>query len=196
MLLRFTRFTIFLVLSICCFAIPTRADSKAGLDAYNLGDYETAMREWQPLAEQGDAMSQFGLGALYVNGKGVPQDYVQAREWLEKAAVQGVAQAQAGLGSLYLNGRGVAQDYQKASFWLRRAADQGDPNGQAKLGTMYGSGDGVPQDYVQAHMWFNLAAANGHKDAGGARDAIAKIMPPAQIAEAQRLAREWKPKAE
>jgi uncharacterized protein len=59
----------------------------------------------------------------------------------------------------------------------------------------------VPQDYVQAHMWLNLAAAKatpvaGHNIAGEARDGIATKMSPAQIAEAQRLAREWKPKPE
>ena len=59
---------------------------------------------------------------------------------------------------------------------------------------MYDNGEGVPQDYVTAHMWFNLAAASGNKDAVKARDIVAAQMTPAQIAEAQKLAREWKPK--
>ena len=49
-------------------------------------------------------------------------------------------------------------------------------------------------DYVMAHMWVNLSAAQGHKKAVKARDILAKKMTPDQIAEAQRLAREWKPK--
>ncbi len=59
---------------------------------------------------------------------------------------------------------------------------------------MYRKGEGVPKDYVQAHMWYTLAAAQGDKDAGEFRDLLAEKMTPAQIAEAQRLAREWKPK--
>jgi TPR repeat protein len=58
---------------------------------------------------------------------------------------------------------------------------------------MYAQGQGVPQDYVPAHMWFDLAAAQGEKDATELRDSLAKKMTPAQIAEAQKLAREWKP---
>jgi TPR repeat protein len=66
------------------------------------------------------------------------------------------------------------------------------------LGDMYRQGQGVPQDYVQAHKWYNLAATiytntEVHRDAAKARDSLAKRMTPAQIAEAQRLAREWKP---
>ena len=52
----------------------------------------------------------------------------------------------------------------------------------------------MPQDYVRAHMWFNLSAAQGNQDAAKNRDNIAKRMTPAQIAEAQKLAREWQPK--
>ena len=58
---------------------------------------------------------------------------------------------------------------------------------------MYGKGHGVTQDYVQAYMWYILAA-QGEKDTGELRDGLAKQMTPAQIAEAQKLAREWKPK--
>ena len=62
---------------------------------------------------------------------------------------------------------------------------------------MYAKGQGVPQDYVQAHKWFNLAAATStskpdHDNAVKARDNVAARMTPAQIAEAQKLAREWK----
>jgi TPR repeat protein len=57
---------------------------------------------------------------------------------------------------------------------------------------MYMNGQGVPQDLVQAHMWFNLAAAGGYADAQKSRDSVAAKMTPAQIAEAQRLASEWR----
>ncbi len=76
---------------------------------------------------------------------------------------------------------------------LQPLAEQGDASAQDSLGTAYVKGDGVPQDYVLAHMWFNLAAALGNEAARESRDAVAKVMTPDQIAEAQRLARQWKP---
>jgi TPR repeat protein len=59
---------------------------------------------------------------------------------------------------------------------------------------MYANGQGIPQDHVSAHMWWDLSAARGDKDAAKNLDMVAAKMTPAQIAEAQRLAREWKPR--
>jgi hypothetical protein len=81
-------------------------------------------------AAQGNAWAQHNLGVLYDNGRGVPQDYVKARGWYEKAAAQGNAWAQHNLGSLYDNGRGVPQDYVKAYMWLDLAAAQLTSNGK------------------------------------------------------------------
>ena len=102
-------------------AVPACTNSKTGVDAYEKGDYATALMEFRVLAEQGDAIAQYNLGLMYANGRG------------------------------------------------------------------------VPRDYVQAHLWANLAAAQGNELARKARDIVAKKMTPAQIAEAQRLAREWQP---
>jgi TPR repeat protein len=78
---------------------------------------------------------------------------------------------------------------------LRPLAEQGDADAQFNLGVMYAKGQGVRQNYVLAHMWINLAGASGLKEAMTVRDELAKLkMTPAQIAEAQKLAREWKPK--
>jgi TPR repeat protein len=79
-------------------------------------------------------------------------------------------------------------------FWRPKAAEQGYDQAQTHLGLMYVSGQGVPQDYVIAHMWLNLAAASGDDTAAKGRDLVAKYMTHAQIAEAQKLVREWKPK--
>ena len=124
----------------------------------------------------------------------MPQDYVQARQWFEKAAAQGLAVAQYKLGYLYAEGQGVPQDYVRAREWYERAATQGLAVAQYNLGYLYAEAHGVPQDYIQAHKWYNLAGANGDKEAASLRDALAKKMTQDQIAEAQRLAREWKPK--
>jgi uncharacterized protein len=152
------RSSLALVLSIICFVMPAWADFKTAMEAYNRGDFATALREWRPLAEQGDASAQFYLGLSYENGDGVPRDYTKARQWYEKSAAQGEAKAQ-----LY-------------------------------LGLQSAFGQGGPVDLVQAHMWYNLAAENGHLGAAVYRNDLAKQMTPAQIAEAQKRARERKPK--
>ena len=90
------------------------ADFAAGWEAYIRGDYATALREWRPLAEQGDAEAQFNLGLMYANGEGVPEDDVQAAFWFRKAAEQGDAAAQNNLGVRYDNGEGVPEDYVQA----------------------------------------------------------------------------------
>jgi hypothetical protein len=79
------------------------------------------------------------------------------------------------------------------------AAEQGSARGQASLGILYEGGWGVTQDLVEAHKWLNLAAAGLSREDDlrdivvEARDRVAQRMTPAQIAEAQRLAREWEP---
>ena len=114
--------------------------------------------------------------------------------WYRKAADQGHAGAQSNLGNRYRTGQGVKQDSAAAVRWYRKAAAQGSGAVQYSLGLMYYQGKGVPEDYVQAYMWWELAAARGVKIAGENRDVIAKDMTAAHIAEAGRLAREWKPK--
>jgi TPR repeat protein len=129
-----------------------------GWNAFQRGDYETALRLTRPFANQGHTAAQNVLGWMYDTGRGVPQNYAEAAKW------------------------------------YRLAAEQGNADAQYRLGLMYATGEGVPQDYVLAHMWSNLAAAQGHdKNAVKNRDIIAAMMPPDQLAEAQRLAREWKP---
>ena len=162
-----------------------------GKAAYDRGDYATAMRQWRPLAEQGNADAQFYLGFMYALGQGVPQDHAEAAKRYRTAAAQGDAEAQFYLGVAYGRGRGVTQDYAKSAKWFRLAAEQGFALGQNNLGVVYQVGRGVPQDYVQAHMWYNLATIRSEEAAIKNRDVLARYMTPAQLAEAQRLAREW-----
>ena len=152
-----------LIAALCAgFTLGLTAPAWAGFDegvaAYKRGDYATALREWRPLAKQGNAIAQSNLGFMY--GKGL----------------------------------GVTQDYAEAVKWFRKAAEQGDTGGQYNLGGMYYNGHGVPQDYVQAHMWYNLVASQDGKAAAKLRDMVAERMTPAQISEAQKLAREWRPR--
>jgi uncharacterized protein len=188
------RSSIAIALSIVCFAVPAWADLKGGEDAYRRGDYAMALREWRPLADQGNTVAEYNLGLLYANGQGVSKDDAQARQWYEKAAAKGHADAQVNLGILFVYGRGVPQDYKMAVYWLRLAANQGNDLAQRKLGLMFERGDGVLQDYVRAYMWYSLGAMKGAKIGAAMRDAVAKRMTPEQIAEAQKLAQEWKVK--
>src|SRR5512146_1948589 len=186
-----------IALSIVCLTMSACADVKPAVDTSknNRAEYEATAKELRKSAEEGDASAQNTLGLLYHEGKGVPQNYRQAKQWFELAAKQGHAGAQVNLGTLYLHGDGAPQSAQMALFWFRLAAEQGDALAFAKLGLMYAQGQGVLQDFVQAHMWYNLAGANGEWKAAEARDSLAKRMTPAQIAEAQRLAQNWKPKS-
>ncbi len=149
-------------------AAPAWADFQAGFDAYEKGDYATALKELHPLAEDGNAQAQLILGNIYATGQG--------------------------LGHMYAIGQGVTQDFGEATRWYRRAAEQGMPEAQHLLALMYVLGKGVPQDYVQAHLWFTLAAGQGVFGSAEQRDQLVAKMTPAQLVEAQRLAREWKPK--
>jgi TPR repeat protein len=121
-------------------------------------------------------------------------DCATAMRLLRPIADHGDAGAPFDLGVMYDKGQGVSQDYMAAGRWYRKVADQEFADAQSNLGLMYKNGRGVPQDYLVAHMWYNLAAAGGSQAALGYRDSVAARMTPAQIAEAQKRAAEWRPK--
>lgn len=173
------------------FVNTTLADlHQDGLIAFGNHDYATAIKLLTPVAKQGHALAQNILGIIYQGGLGTPKDDIQALYWYRKAAEQGDSSAQNNLGAMYANGRGVPQNDAQAVQWYRKAAEQGFAAAQTFLGVMYAKGQGVPQDYVRAHLWFNLAAATGYEIALKGRDMAANEMTNAQIAEAQKLARE------
>jgi TPR repeat protein len=172
-------------------------------------DYAKAVKWYRKAAEQGNLDAQLELGDMYDFGYYVPRDYAESAKWYLKAAEQGSTKAQCRIGTFYENGMGVPQHYAKAVKWYREAAETGQDRGMQFLGRMYEKGLGVPQDMIKAHMWFNLAVVtvssssmnkewvdlwmrNYRED----RDRVASKMTPAQIAEAQRLAEEWKQKKE
>lgn len=172
---------------------------------YNSGngvpqDHEEAATWYRLAAEQGYATAQNNLGIAYSKGQGVPQDEAQAVTWFRKAAEQGELRAQTNLARRYYQGIGVPQNYRDAAKWYQLAAKQGDASAQNQLGFMYSVGQGVPQNYVMAHLWLNLAASRlpaGTKGRAWAvenRDRLVAKMTPAEIAEAERLAREWRSK--
>ena len=141
------------------FAAPLWADFKTGLAAYDRGDFRTALQEWLPVAQRGDANAQFNVGLLYATGKGVKQDLRQAADWYRKAADQGVGAAEYNLGVMYANGDGVPRDVHEAVKWLQKASDAGIPMGREELANLYGS-KGI-ENYGKSFEQYNGAAAKG-----------------------------------
>ena len=171
------------------FSSSVFADFQAGMDAYHVGDYATALKEFRAAAEQGDAAAQFNLGAMCENGQGVTQDYKKALKWYRLAAEQGYALAQNNLGVIHHYGLGVKTNYKEALRLYRLAAPQV-AQSQYSLGAMYYQGQGVNQDIVIAYMWFYVAAKNGNPRSKGNVNVLAKEMKPKQITKAEKLAHE------
>ena len=134
------------------------------------------------------------LVLLLVSGVAWAQTPADIAELRVKANA-GDSDAQFNLGVAYRYGAGVPQDSAQAVAWTRKAAVQGHAAAQFSLGVRYASGQSVPKDAVLAYKWYNLSAAQGTAEtqrfAASNRDAIAKTMTPQQIADAQKLAREW-----
>jgi TPR repeat protein len=124
----------------------------------------------------------------------------ESAKWYRLGADRGDPEAQLYLAYQYERGEGVLQDYVEAAHWYELAAEQSDDAAQESLADMYKDGRGVQLDFVQAHKWYNIAAtapANTDGNVGERRrkkrDDLATKMTTSQIAEAHRLAREWKP---
>ncbi|MBA3878124.1 MAG: sporulation protein [Sphingobium sp.] len=138
-------------------AAPALADVRAGVEAWQRGDYRKAVEEWRPLAIAGDADAQFNLGQAYKLGRGVPLDPGLAEQWFGKAAVQKHPQAEVNYGlALFQNGK-----RDEAAPWLEKAAMRGEPRAQLVFGTMLFNGDGVQRDWVRAYALITRAAAAG-----------------------------------
>ena len=116
-----------------------------------------------------------------------PEEFKEFRQTAE----QGDAEAQYILGFMYNIGGGVPEDDTEAVKWFRKSAEQGNAKAQYNLGMMYYYGTGVPEDYVESYMWLNLSAARGTKEAMQNKEVISEKMTKEQIAEAQKLSREW-----
>ncbi len=134
-----------------------QAGVKAGVEAWQRGDYRAAIAQWRGPAVAGDADAQFNMGQAYKFGRGVPADLAQAEEWYRKAALQGHPQAEENYGlALFENGKRL-----QAVEWLEKAAARGAPRAQYVLGTMLFNGDAVTKDWVRAYALIARASAQG-----------------------------------
>ena len=136
---------------------PALADVKAGVDAWQQGDYARAIAEWRPLAQAGDPDAQFNMGQAYKLGRGVQSDFPVALDWYRKAAAQGHLRAEDNLGLLMFQ----QGDRADAMPYLQRAALRGEPRAQYIVGTALFNGDLIGKDWVRAYALMSRASASG-----------------------------------
>ena len=134
-----------------------QSEADAAGDLISRGDYETALKKLQPLAQKGDAHAQYLLGFMYFNGMGVERSLPEVTKWLRLASDQGHEYARLLLG-ICLNAAG---DFAESAKILRWAADKGETSAQNLLGAQYLNGKGVPVDEKEAARLFKLAADQG-----------------------------------
>lgn len=153
----------FVAMLLALAPLPSFAqDWYIGLAAYDSGDYATALREWEPLAEQGVAAAQTNLGVMYDKSQGVVQDSAEAVRWYRLAAEQGDAYAQTNLGYMYSNGRGVTQDYVLAHMWYNIAAANG--NSYAALSRETVADRMTPTDVSEAQRRARVCVDSDYTD--------------------------------
>jgi len=169
---------------------------------YNLGvmyfegygdanNYFAAAKWFLRAAKKGHAKAQLKLGIMYYQGIGIPEDKTKAAKLFRMSAKGGDGKAQTLAGLVYGEGLGVNQDFKESAKWYRLAAAKGYATAQYNLGIMYRDGKGMDQDILASHMWLNIARKNGIDDGSMDKDELEENMTPDQIAEAQKLAREW-----
>lgn len=146
-------------------ACNARAGLKDGIDAFNHKDYARALREFLPLADDGNARAQMYLGGMYLFGFSVPRNPAMAFKWYHRAARQGLPWAQYNLASLYYDGKGTDKSREKALQWYRKAARHGVSDAQFNLGVMYEHGQGTARNYTRAIRWYHKAARHGYPGA-------------------------------
>jgi TPR repeat protein len=178
------------------------AESQSGLGIDYLNgqgvaqDSTEAMKWLLKAAENGNAPAQHNIGFMYANGYGIKKDLVEAFKWYQKAAEQHFSGSEFEVGASYYSGNGVSQDYIEAVKWLEKSAEQGFARAQNNLGACYHNGEGVAKDYVEAYKWYDLALAQGLGAAQTNLSLVERLMTAEQIAEAQQLAREFRPRVE
>ena len=181
--------TIYIKLIFLCIFISVASNSVAdaeinlesAISAVKNEDYKKAFKQFEFLANKGEADAQHNLAMLYRLGKGVKKNYELSGEWFRKAADQGVVDAQYYMGHIYDVGEGVSKNKKYAFVWYRKAAEKGHGLAQINLGVLYANGLGVDQDVDEAYLWFHIAAAQGYKMAFENKEIIEKALDPEAV---------------
>ena len=173
--------------------LPTAQDKPTQV-AQQAGGPGSSVQRLRMQAERGNVEAQFALAQAYDRGRDVPKDKTEAVRWYRLAATQGDAFAQNALGDNYWEGTGVPKNDTEAARWWQLAAAQGFAPAQHSLGKILSGGSqGVRSDKVHAYMWLALSAAQGDEEAGRQGDLLSKQLKPAEIMNAKKLLKQWKP---
>ena len=170
--------------------VAVLADYQDGRDAFDRGDYSTALKEFEILVKQNDPRGQYALAVMYDIGEGVLQSSKEAVKYYRLAAAQNFANAQNNLGVAYDRGEGVGTDYKEAMKWYLLAAERGNKDAPNNIGVLYMIGFGVPRSFAKAYTWFAIAGA-GDSEAISNKNFVKKRLTPEQLVESQRRADEW-----
>ncbi len=154
---------------------------------------DLAFKWFRQSAEGGYPEGELNLGIMYEEGLGVSVDYEQAAAWYGRGATRGLGGALFRLALLYDTGRGVERDGAKSAVLLERASARGNAQARTALGQKYVDGDGVTADPVVAYMYLILGSSLGDKSGAPIMQELERVMTPAQLDEAHRLARNWRP---
>lgn len=177
--------------AVLAIAQPALADVKAGVDAWQQGDYDRAVAQWRPLAETGDPDAQFNMGQAYKLGRGVKADMPTAIGWYRKAAAQGHVRAEDNLGLLMFQ----QGDRAGALPYLQRSATRNEPRAQYIVGTALFNGDIAPKNWVRAYALMTRASAAGLAQATASLRQMDKYIPSGQRQQGIAMAQEMGQKA-
>ncbi|KJY94501.1 tetratricopeptide repeat protein [Pseudoalteromonas ruthenica] len=148
--------------SALALAPAAHAGLEEGIAAANVGDFETALSEFQYLADMGYAPGIYQLAQMYESGHGVAKNQRKAAQLYQQAVDKDYADAMFSLAVMYQEGRGVKLDLQRAVSLFKGAAEKGLAAAQFNLGVMYTNGEGVIKDYQSAIDWYRKAAAQNY----------------------------------
>ncbi len=173
----------FLAVVLLSSATALGASLEEGLAAYSQGDYDTAWKICQPLADEGNVEAMYCVGQMYANGFGVAMDDANAMKWFGMAAGEGHPEAMYRLAVMHANGWGVPMNEVAAAGFYRLSAGFGYIPAQSAMGFCYKHGAGVEKDLVRAYMWFGVAANNEDLSAAAERDKVADRLTPEELQE-------------
>ena len=171
--------------------VVVMADYQEGRDAFDRGEYSSALKEFEILAKQNDPRGQYALAVMYDLGEGVSQNSKEATRYYRLAAEQDFADAQNNLGVAYDQGEGVDKDFKEAMKWYLLAAERGNKDAPNNIGVLHMIGFGVPRSFEKAHTWFTIAGATD-SEAIRNKNFVEKKLTPEQLAESKRRADEWR----
>jgi len=150
------------ILATTFLSVPVFADLQKGINAANIGDFETALSEFQYLVKHDYAPGMYHLAELYSRGLGVPKDQQKAIQLYQDASAKDFTDATFALAVIYKEGKGVKANVSKSLDLFTLAAEKGMSAAQYNLGVMYTNGEGTRKNYHTAVKWYVKSASQNY----------------------------------